>query len=38
MSKRWIALGMAPLAALAISAAPALGGGSVSKQKAPTAA
>lgn len=38
MSKRWIALGVAPLAALAISAAPALGGGAVSKQKAPTAA
>ncbi len=38
MSKRWIALGVAPLAALAISAAPALGGGAISKQKAPTAA
>ena len=38
MSKRWIALGVAPLAALAISAAPALGGGATSKQKAPTAA
>jgi hypothetical protein len=38
MSKRWIALGVAPLAALAISAAPALGGGAISQQKAPTAA
>jgi hypothetical protein len=38
MHTRWIALGVAPLAALAISAAPALGGGAISKQKAPTKA
>lgn len=38
MSKRWFALGLAPLAALAISAGPALAGGAISKPKAPTAA
>lgn len=38
MNKRWIAAGILPLAALAISAGPALGGGAISKQKAPTTA
>ena len=38
MSKRWSALGLAPLAALAISAGPAMAGGAISKPKAPTKA
>lgn len=38
MRKSLIAVGIAPLAALALSAGPALAGGSVSKQKAPTSA
>jgi len=38
MTSRWIATGIAAVAALAMTAAPALSGGSVSKQKSPTAA
>jgi hypothetical protein len=38
MRKSLIALGIAPLAALAISAGPALAGGAISKQKSPTSA
>ena len=38
MTSRWIATGIAAIAALAMTAAPALSGGSVSKQKSPTAA
>lgn len=38
MTSRWIAIGIAAVAALAMTAAPALSGGSVSKQKSPTAA
>jgi len=38
MTSRWIAIGIAAIAGLAMTAAPALSGGSVSKQKSPTAA
>jgi len=38
MTSRWIATGIAAIASLAMTAAPALSGGSVSKQKSPTAA
>ena len=38
MTTRWIATGIAALAALAVTAAPALSGGAISKQKSPTAA
>ena len=38
MSHRWIAAGLVPLAALAITAGTAVAGGSTSKPKAPTAA
>ena len=38
MKTRMLALGLAPIAALALSAGPALAGGAISKQKAPTAA
>ena len=38
MTTRWIATGIAASAALAVTAAPALSGGAISKQKSPTAA
>ena len=38
MSHRWIAAGIAPLAALALTAGTAFAGGAISKPKAPTAA
>jgi hypothetical protein len=38
MTRRWIAIGVAAIAALAVTAAPALSGGAISKQKSPTAA
>lgn len=38
MTTRWIATGIAAIAALAVTAAPALSGGAISKQKSPAAA